>query len=279
VILDAGVIYADMDVDDDWHDAAAGLLGTGQGRARAARNGGARSGRRCGRRGSDLAGFLLAAAGGPGGLVTVTDRRAVARARRQYDAYAARYDRETGWYERIMLANGRIWACRQARGAVLEVAIGTGRNLPFYLSGIRLVGLDLSVGMLALAHHRARELAMRVDLLQGDAQAMPFANAAFDTVVCTLGLSSVSDDRAAVAEMHRVLRPGGRVVLLGHVVSPYRPIRVLQRMIERVGADHQRPADAQTRQVIPLLREAAFTVTDHHRSRGGIIQRLVATKP
>ncbi|MGH3352962.1 MAG: class I SAM-dependent methyltransferase [Nocardioides sp.] len=208
------------------------------------------------------------------------DPEAVAMARRQYDAYAADYDRETGWYERIMLGDGRAWVGRQARGSVLEVAVGTGRNLPYYPpSTNRLVGVDLSTGMLALARRRIRELAIRAELVQGDAQELPFGDDAFDTVVCTLGLSSIPDDRAAVGEMHRVLRRGGQLVLLGHVASPHRAVRSLQHAIEVVAANHQRPTDSQTRDVLPLLQEARFTISNHRRSRAGIIERLIATKP
>lgn len=206
------------------------------------------------------------------------DPEAVAKARRQYDAYAADYDRETGWYERIMLGDGRAWVGRQVRGDVLEVAVGTGRNLPHYPPDTTLVGVDLSAGMLALAHRRIRELSIRVELVQGDAQALPFGDDAFDTVVCTLGLSSIPDDQATVAEMHRVLRRDGQLVLLGHVASPHRTVRTLQHALEVVAANHQRPADSQTRDVLALLQEARFSIVNRHRSRAGIIERLVATK-
>jgi hypothetical protein len=89
--------------------------------------------------------------------------------------------------------------------------------------------------------------------------------------------NAIPDDRAAVAEMYRDLRPGGRLVLLGHVASPYRVVRAIQRGIERwllpIAGDHQ------TRQPLPLLRAAGFVIDHDQRSRAGIIQRLVATKP
>src|SRR5690606_29554987 len=76
--------------------------------------------------------------------------------RAAYDAYAERYDAETDWYDRLMLGDGRRLTCARARGDVLEVAVGTGRCLPFYPGGVRLCGLDLSPGMLARARRRAR---------------------------------------------------------------------------------------------------------------------------
>ena len=90
---------------------------------------------------------------------------------------------------------------------MLEVAIGTGRNLPYYPRDRRLTGIDLTPAMLTLALDRARSLGMAAALLVADAQAPPFAAASFDSVVCTLGLNAIPDDRAAVAEMYRVLRP------------------------------------------------------------------------
>lgn len=206
----------------------------------------------------------------------VIDADATARARRDYDAYADRYDRETGWYERAMLGDGRAWAGSLATGRVLEVAIGTGRNLPHYRPGTDLTGVDLSFRMLCHARSRAARFQGTVTLIEADAQALPFPAAAFDTALCTLGLSSIPSDAAAVAEMNRVLRRDGRLVLLGHVASRHRFLRAAQHVIERVAAS--RAADHQTRRVAPLVSAAGFTVTSLAYSRGGIIERLVATK-
>jgi ubiquinone/menaquinone biosynthesis C-methylase UbiE len=199
------------------------------------------------------------------------------RVRAFYRQYAPRYDQQTAWYDRVLLGDGRAWAGAQSRGAVLEVAIGTGRNLPYYPRDRRLTGIDLTPAMLRLARDRARDLGVTAALLVADAQALPFTAASFDSVVCTLGLNAIPDDRAAIAEMYRVLRPGGRLVLVGHVASPYRPVRAAQRGVERwllpLAGDHQ------TRQPLLLLRTAGFVIDRDQRSRMGIIQRLGATKP
>jgi ubiquinone/menaquinone biosynthesis C-methylase UbiE len=199
------------------------------------------------------------------------------RVRAFYRQYAPRYDQQAAWYDRVLLGDGRAWACTQSRGAVLEVAIGTGRNLPYYPHDRRLTGIDLTPAMLTLARDRARDLRVAVALLVADAQALPFAAASFDSVVCTLGLNAIPDDQAAVAEMYRVLRRGGRLVLVGHVASPSRPVRAAQHVIERwllpVTGDHL------TRQPLLLLGAAGFVIDRDQRSRMGIIQRLGATKP
>ncbi|RCW45768.1 phosphatidylethanolamine N-methyltransferase /phosphatidyl-N-methylethanolamine N-methyltransferase [Halopolyspora algeriensis] len=208
----------------------------------------------------------------------MTEQDATTRARHHYDAYAPRYDSETSFYERAMLDDGRSWACSQARGETLEVAVGTGRNLGYYPPGVHLTGIDLSPGMLALARARADESELSVDLVEGDAQDLPFADAVFDTVLCTLGLSSIPDDRAAVAQMHRVLRPGGHLILLGHVASPHRPVRAAQHLLERLSA-RRGVQDFQTRRVTPLVRDTGFTIVYRRHFRLGAIQRLTALKP
>lgn len=204
------------------------------------------------------------------------DEDATARARRQYDAYASHYDHETGWWERAMLGDGRSWACSQARGDVLEVAMGTGRNLPHYPPDIRLTGIDLSPAMLALARLRAHQTGVAVNLVEGDAQALPLPDQRFDTVICTLGLSSIPDDRAALMQMHRVLRDDGRLVLLGHVASGYGLVRTAQGVLERVAA--HRAQDAQTRRTVPLVRAVGFVILYRAVSRGGVVERLTAAK-
>jgi ubiquinone/menaquinone biosynthesis C-methylase UbiE len=197
--------------------------------------------------------------------------------RRLYDRYAARYDRDTAFYDRFMLGDGRAWACGPVRGRVLELAIGTGRNLPYYPRDVDLVGADLSHGMLELAAARARTLDLPVTLIHADAHALPLTAGSCDTVVCTLGLSSIPDQHAAIAEVFRILRPGGTLRLLGHVPSPWPPLVVLQRLIERQSV--KLTGDRQTRPVLPALTTAGFTVRERRRSRLGIIERLVAAKP
>ncbi|WP_033295481.1 class I SAM-dependent methyltransferase [Amycolatopsis jejuensis] len=197
--------------------------------------------------------------------------------RRKWDEAAPRYDRMIAWFERLLLADGREWLCKQARGDVLEVAVGTGRNLPWYPSDARLTGIDLSPEMLALARRRAAELPREITLTEADAQALPFPDAEFDTVVCTLGLCGVPDERVAIAEMHRVLRPGGRLLLLDHVVSHRRPIHFGQRLLEKLTVAQL--GDYLTRRPLPLLAAAGLEVERSERSKAGVVERVVARKP
>ncbi|MBA3450659.1 MAG: methyltransferase domain-containing protein, partial [Chloroflexia bacterium] len=99
----------------------------------------------------------------------------------------------------------------------------------------------------------------------------------FDTVVATLALSSIPDDRRAVGEVWRVLRPGGRFLLLEHVRSPLLPVRLLQRVLDplfvRCYGDHL------LRDPLDHLAAAGFVVDRVERSKGGLIARLVARKP
>jgi SAM-dependent methyltransferase len=83
------------------------------------------------------------------------------RVRRHYDRSSGSYDRTISWAEKVLFGGGREWVCSRARGEVLETAVGTGRNLPFYPEGVRLTGIELSPKMLGLARRRAAELGRR----------------------------------------------------------------------------------------------------------------------
>ncbi|SDH83812.1 Methyltransferase domain-containing protein [Actinokineospora alba] len=195
---------------------------------------------------------------------------------RQWDRYADRYDRDIGFFERVQFKGGREWVCAQASGDVLEVAVGTGRNLPFYPEGVRLTGLDFSAAMLDIARARVLETPHKVALIQGDAQRLPFDDSSFDTVVCTLGLCGVPDERGAIAEMHRVLRPGGRLLLLDHVGSHHKPIRLVQRLLELVTV--RMIGDYQTRRPLPLVAQAGFVIERRERLKAGTVERVAAIK-
>jgi len=179
-----------------------------------------------------------------------------------------------GLMERLLFGDGRAWVCSQASGEVLEVAVGTGRNFSFYPDGVRLTGIELSAEMLAIARRRAAEVGLQAELLQGDAQALEFPDAAFDTVVCTFSLCSIPDDRKAVAEMKRVLRPGGKLLLIDHVPSTTRLWRDIQWLLEqvtlRVEGEHM------LRRPLELVRAEGFEIERAERLKAGIVERVAA---
>ena len=199
------------------------------------------------------------------------------RVRHIYDRLAPGYDRVIRVAEKLLFRDGRQWVCSQARGDVLEVAVGTGRNLPFYPESVRLTGIDLSPAMLEIARARARCLGRKADLRLGDAQALEFPESAFDTAVFTLALCSIPDERAALAEVKRVLRPGGSVLLLEHVRSPVGPVRAVQRLLEPLCVHFE--ADHLLREPLDPLRAEGFEIRRVERSRLGIVERAAATKP
>src|SRR6266704_2516286 len=154
------------------------------------------------------------------------------RLRRYWDKHAGSYDKQMGFFDRHLFAGSRDWVCSRAEGQVLEVAIGTGLNLAHYPGGVQLTGVEWSPAMLQIARERARRLEVEVDLRQGDAQALEFPGASFDTVVCTFSLCAIPDDRKAVEEMARVLRSGGLLLLADHVEASRWYVRAVQALIE-----------------------------------------------
>lgn len=182
---------------------------------------------------------------------------------RSKEATRQRWDRMAEYYgpdgqrrlERIAIGDSRVWICRQATGRTLEVAAGSGRNLMHYPADLDLTGVDLSPAMLALARAHAAKLGRTVVFREADAEALPFGDCGFDTVVCTLSVCEIPDREAAISEMHRVLRPGGRLLLLDH----FEP-RWLR----------ERPATIAARK--------GFQIERRQRPRLGLIERLIALR-
>lgn len=199
------------------------------------------------------------------------------RVRQVQDRTAPSYDRRIGFFERVLFGDGREWVCSRAAGEVLEIAVGTGRNLSYYGDDVRLTGIELSPEMLAIAHERQRELGCEADLRLGDAQALEFADESFDAVVCTLALCTIPDDRQAVREVYRVLRPGGHFLLLEHVRSPAPAVRAVQRLLDPISVRFE--ADHLTREPLEQLAEAEFDIEALERSKRGIVERVIARKP
>lgn len=200
-----------------------------------------------------------------------------ARWHRFWDKHAQSYDQQMSFFDRHVFGDSRSWACGRAHGDVLEVAVGTGLNLSAYPVEVTLTGIDLSERMLAIARDRAADLGRDVHLTRADACALPCDDASFDTVVCTLGLCAIPDEKTTIAEMVRVLRPGGDLILVDHIASSARWARAVQRVLETVsvpvGGEHF------LRRPLPEVQAAGLDVITVERFKLGLVERLVARKP
>ncbi|MDF5752831.1 class I SAM-dependent methyltransferase [Spongiactinospora sp. TRM90649] len=199
------------------------------------------------------------------------------RLRRYWDGQAGTYDRRIAFAEERFFGDTRPWLCGQAVGEVLEIAVGTGLNLPHYPEDVQVTGVEWSSSMLEVARRRARELGRQAVLEQGDARELCFPDGSFDTVVCTFALCGIPSPRTAFAEMTRVLRPGGLLLLADHVGSTVWPVWALQALMDAfsvpTSGEHFR------RRPLRWVRAAGFDVTRHERFKLGIIERLAARKP
>jgi len=117
----------------------------------------------------------------------------------------------------------------RARGRVLEVGVGTGANLSYYPPNCQLLGVEPSKEMLSRARRKVSAIVMPLEL--GSAEKLEFPDDSFDTVVATLVLCSVADPVKSLQEMRRVLRPGGKLLLLEHVAMPQPVMKAMQDVV------------------------------------------------
>jgi len=176
-----------------------------------------------------------------------------------------------GFYERVifnrLMENAmdvpavhaeRTHALSSASGDIVEVGIGTGLNVPHYPQSVRsLVAVGRDPSLDERAQRRAASRQMIVRYQRGDAERLPLPNASFDNVVITFVLCSVADAQAALVEARRVLRPGGQLIFLEHVVAPTRGRRWVQRALDPVSRVVNCGCSI-ARDTVPMIRAAGF---------------------
>lgn len=148
--------------------------------------------------------------------------------------FAAVYDRMMAAGEDAGMRERRRRVLAQAGGKVLEIGAGTGMNLPLYPDAVTdLTVTEPSPPMHRRLAERARRERPQADVVLAGADALPFPDDHFDTVVSTLVLCTVPDQRAAIAEVHRVLKPGGRLLFVEHVAARDATTERWQRRLQR----------------------------------------------
>jgi phosphatidylethanolamine/phosphatidyl-N-methylethanolamine N-methyltransferase len=197
-------------------------------------------------------------------------------------ATRARYDRLAPVYDQMeFLAERRFQPWRQKLwslvppGNVLEVGVGTGKNMPYYPDDVQVVGIDLSDRMLAQAQQRAREEGVEVALHQMDAQNLGFEEDSFDAAIATFVFCSVPDAIRGLEELARVVNPEGQLLLLEHVrvnqplIGPL--MDLLNPAVVRImGANINRRTEENVRRaglVVERVEELAL---------GGLVKLIVA---
>ena len=183
------------------------------------------------------------------------------------------YDGVAGVLDLMGLARLRADLSRGLEGDVLEVGAGTGRQLPHHPPGVRATATDPDADALALAARRSPATRTVV----AAAEALPFDDASYDWVVCALVLCTVRNPVGALAEIRRVLRPGGRLRALEHVRSPHSTVARAQSLANPLwgrvagGCHLDRPTEE-------TIAAAGFEVVERRAHLGGHVILLEAAR-
>ena len=191
-----------------------------------------------------------------------------------YDKFAANYDRAFAPLERLGLRRWRQEAIEllPKNASILELGCGAGANFEFYPQCKLAVSSEISIRMLEIAVTKRREN----HLIQADAQSLPFGEDEFDAAFATLVFCSIPDPILAFAEIKRVLKPGGRVILLEHV----RPSGILGPLFDAINIVSLTIADDHfNRETSKLAADAGLKIIEVRKKLASIVNLIVAEVP
>ncbi len=196
--------------------------------------------------------------------------------RKEYDRFSRFYDLFTVPLEVLWFGRLRKRLLSELKGEILEIAIGSGRNLKYYSKNCKITGIDLSPKMLELAERKAEKLGIKADLREGNVEKLRFGKGKFDYVVDTLGLCTYPNPLKALKEMKRVCKKTGKILLLEHGISNREFVRRLQEKREK--KHYQKNGCSLLRSHEELVRKAGLKIEKAERKMLGIIY-LISARP
>ena len=205
------------------------------------------------------------------------DEQETARTQARYQRIAPLYDTMEILAERRYAQwRPRLWSLVQGQ-KVLEVGVGTGKNLPYYPARAAIIAIDLTPGMLDRAKARASELDLNVHLQQGDVQNLNFPDKSFDTVVATFVFCSVPDPVLGLNEIARVLKPNGRLLLMEHMRSANAVLGRVMDLLDPITVRLMGPHI--NRRTIENVRQSPLRIASvEDMGLGGIFKLIVARR-
>ena len=194
--------------------------------------------------------------------------------RQKYEKFARWYDLMEGVPEVLGVRRLRHRLLQRASGKVLEIAVGTGRNLRYYPKTCKITAVEFSEAMLEVARNKAARLGLTIPVLVMDGEALAFTDQCFDTVVSSLSLCTFPDPTTALREMARVCRADGRILLLEHGRSDR---EWLGRWQDRRADRHAKALGCRwNREPLDLVRRAGLKLVTTQRLFFGIMHLLEA---
>ena len=154
--------------------------------------------------------------------------------KRKYDNLSRKYDKKLEKKEEKFLGEWRKNLLNGLSGKILEIGIGTGRNLEYYSKDADVTGIDFSYEMLAKAKEKQKMLNRQFKLIQMDAQDLRFEDKTFDYAICTLFLCSAPDPVSVIKEMKRVCKKNGKILMIEHMLSKNKIIASIEHLISPI---------------------------------------------
>ncbi|MFQ6039958.1 MAG: class I SAM-dependent methyltransferase [Candidatus Poribacteria bacterium] len=194
--------------------------------------------------------------------------------RKRYNRIAAVYDLMEKPVEMLFFRHWRRKLFSQVKGRVLEVGVGTGKNIPYYPKELKVIAVDISEKMLQSGQKRASVAGKTVQFALMDAQHLAFKDEIFDTIVATFVFCSVSDPVEGLKELLRVIKQDGRILLLEHVKSKH---RIMGKLMDILNPLTVKMAGFNiNRDTVTNVKNAGLSILLENNLKGDVFKELLA---